>query len=292
MKGTGSELRGLRKARGLQASFVAERAGFTAQHFSKIERKKDLSVDEFVRFTKAMDLLPGDLLENSLGDMAPLLPLVEKLKRFNSSQLAGVADALDLLASFAASSTEAPTAVPHENPPIPDNVHAMPERTSAHWTLEFPIDPKDFNDNGDTDYPLELHVYEMEDIEAAAGVVGLDNGDMATPVLSSKEVREGKIRTVRVRGSSMAPTFEEGWKLAVDVTKQDPARVSQEEPVIVYRKDEGMMLGRWRRDGKRVLLGKDNEQFQPVELQPGDKLIGVVAYVAWSPVAKKKRSVS
>lgn len=138
--------------------------------------------------------------------------------------------------------------------PLPLNVSHLPERTVARWTREFPVHPKDFNDGGDTDYPLELHGQEQEDFEAVAGVTGFENEAMTT-LLNSKEVREGKIRTVRVSGAWMSPAFEEGWKLAVDVTKHEPVNG---DVVLVYRKDEGTILARWLKAPSGTWLLKDN----------------------------------
>jgi transcriptional regulator with XRE-family HTH domain len=65
----GIELREMREKAGLKAVFVAVRAGYSRSQLNKIEKKKDVSVEEFERFTKAMGHKPGDLLENSLGDV-------------------------------------------------------------------------------------------------------------------------------------------------------------------------------------------------------------------------------
>ena len=78
----GAYLRELREANGRKASWVAKRAGYKQPHYSKIEAKDSISVEEFVAVLKAMDLKPGDHLENSIEDVKPVLPLVEVLKRF------------------------------------------------------------------------------------------------------------------------------------------------------------------------------------------------------------------
>lgn len=81
----GSVLRELRESRGLKAAWVAERAGYDQPHYSKIEAKESIRVEEFERITRAMDIRPGDLLDNSIEDVKPLLPLVGELKRFDPS---------------------------------------------------------------------------------------------------------------------------------------------------------------------------------------------------------------
>lgn len=178
-------------------------------------------------------------------------------------------------------------------PELPANVARLPERTVPKWTPEFPVDPSEFVDGGDTDYPLEFHAFEVEDLDVAAGVTGIET-DMPTHLLSSKqlreirEIRDPKLRVVRVRGDSMSPEFEEGWKLAVDVTQQNPSLLPEGEPVVVYRQGAGIILGWWRpQAGGRVLLEKENKRYGPIELQEGDRLVGPVAFVAWKPKRRK-----
>jgi hypothetical protein len=87
---------------GSSRSFVASKAGFTSSHFAKILRKDDISTDELERISRAIGHLPGDLLENSLGDLRPILPLVEQLKKFHPDALPRVAAMLSSLQDFVA----------------------------------------------------------------------------------------------------------------------------------------------------------------------------------------------
>lgn len=167
--------------------------------------------------------------------------------------------------------------------PVNSNVVSMPDRTLPVSTPEFPVDPAQFNfEHSDTDYPLFLHGYEMEDFEAAAGVTGFENEDMGTTVLNSKEVRDESIRIVKVRGDSMSPTFESGWKIAVDVTNTKP----ENGEVVLVQRENGTLLGRWHRVAGETLLAKDNEDHQPVELTSDDRVVGVVSHVAWQPIKR------
>jgi transcriptional regulator with XRE-family HTH domain len=76
--------------------------GVHRQQINKIENKKDVSVDELTAYAHALDLRPGDLLENSLGDLRPILPLVEQLRKFHPDALPRVAAMLSSLQDFVA----------------------------------------------------------------------------------------------------------------------------------------------------------------------------------------------
>lgn len=78
---SGDFLRRIREERGLKAKYVAGRAGYSPSHLSKIEAKTDISVEEFDRVIRAMDLKPGDYLDNSVGELAPYLAILEDLRR-------------------------------------------------------------------------------------------------------------------------------------------------------------------------------------------------------------------
>jgi hypothetical protein len=156
-------------------------------------------------------------------------------------------------------------------------------RTEPRATPDFPIDPAAFNANGDADYPLELHGWQMDDLYAAAGDVGIQNSETSMgTILNATEVREGRVRVVRVQGNSMSPTFEHGWLIAVDLTKREPRN---EDPVLIYRHEtDGMILGRWEKRGRKVRLLKDNDAFDPIEMREGDRLVGVVDDIIKKPV--------
>lgn len=295
----GQLLRAARMRAKLSPKEAAERADYSEDMIYRIERGDSWPpYGGLVRLAAAYGLVgPGDFFAN--GGVSPeteiLAPVASAMTGLDQDQQAELsrhlASQVRMMSVFMRTHAPARDQPGRETRPTipPDNVTKMPERTLPRWSPEFPINPEDFNENGDTDYPRELHAVEMEDFEGVAGVTGFENDDMGTQVLNSKEVRDSNVRIVKVRGNSMSPTFEEGWKIAVDVTKQDPKSIPEDEAVLVYRKDEGMMIGRYHRDGKRVLLDKDNDAFKAVELLPGDRIVGVVSHVAWMPVRKGKR---
>jgi transcriptional regulator with XRE-family HTH domain len=77
----------MREERGLRAKYVAERSGYTPSHLSKIESKADISVEEFGRVMRAMGLKPGDFLENSAGEVAPYLPILDELRQLGPATM-------------------------------------------------------------------------------------------------------------------------------------------------------------------------------------------------------------
>lgn len=158
------------------------------------------------------------------------------------------------------------------------------ERTPPRWSEEFPVEPADFIATGDADYPIELHGWEMEDVEAAAGVIGAHNPEnVMGMILNRREVREGRVRSIKVQGDSMSPTLEPGDLVSIDVTRKNP---TNEEVTVVYRDvTDGMILGRWEKRGKRVRLLKDNDAFEPVELIDGDIVVGTVKDIIQRPLS-------
>lgn len=94
----GSFLRELRVARGHTGAWVAARAGYSQPTYSKIESKKDISVEEFERVMSAMGLRAGDYLDNSNEEIRPLLPIVAQLQKFSPNVLPRVSRMLEEMA--------------------------------------------------------------------------------------------------------------------------------------------------------------------------------------------------
>lgn len=268
-----------RKRRGLSQAQLAEMAGLTQVTVSRIETTtRGMDVDEYVRIASALGWNAGDLLPNSGGLMSSeIKPLVEQLRRLEPSvrvrtlriveQIVGVQD--DLLSR--------PLAAP-----------ATIERTEPRSTEEFPIEPADFVE-GDFDYPRELHALELDEYDIAAGGTGVNpEVDMAGYTLHARDVKDATHRVVKVKGDSMTPDYEEGWKLLVDTKKKSP---QAGDPVAVYLKDEGSVLGYWSKNGDRIELEKANAAYKPVRL--GDPttwhLIGTVQKIVDAPAKKRRK---
>lgn len=73
----------------MKASWVAQRLGLKhRQQITKIEQKKDVSVSEFVAYVTALDLRPGDLLENSAGLITPeIRSILDRVKQIPAQLL-------------------------------------------------------------------------------------------------------------------------------------------------------------------------------------------------------------
>jgi transcriptional regulator with XRE-family HTH domain len=191
---------------------------------------------------------------------------------------------------------------------LPANVTPFPERTLPRWTEEFPVHPEDFK-SSDTDYPLELHAVPVENIdEIAAGVTGAiaasGDPDMATSgwLLHDRAVRDTTHRVVVVKGDSMTPDYQPGWKLLIDLKKRLP---SDGDPVYVYiiydAEAEGAVLGFWepksRKGGPRLIKanetkGSDGELlYPPIDLSKFARwdVIGTVQKVVDAPAPKRRK---
>ena len=129
----------------------------------------------------------------------------------------------------------------------------------------FVVTPEEFIER-DHDYPRTLHAWVVPDVPAAAGAAGADPDVelTTTQVLHSvREVWDARMQVLRVLGDSMAPELQNGWKVLVDTALTKPVDGAL---VAVYIRDEGGVLGRWRRDGDQFLLVKSNPTFPPVHL--------------------------
>jgi hypothetical protein len=113
----------------------------------------------------------------------------------------------------------------------------------------------------DHDYPEPLHAW----------MVG-DGGD---GLQSLREVRDARLRVVRVLGDSMEPELPAGTKVVIDTTKTTPSNGAL---VAVYLRDTGALLGRWVMRDKTPLLEKLNSKAPAIELPSPDD------YFLWGTV--------
>lgn len=94
----GRELQQLVDASGIKTQALYERAGLNRSHLYKILQKESVSVEEFVRITKAIGLKPGDLLENSVGQLEP--DVIHIAKKLNGMKESTRARALRIVAAL------------------------------------------------------------------------------------------------------------------------------------------------------------------------------------------------
>lgn len=277
----GAKLREVREAQRKSLKEIAERANMSVAQLSKLELgERGLAVEVFFEIARALGHQPGDLLPNSAGLYPEFRPLLTRLGAVPEASrpvvLRAIAAILDMREEVIAS---APTNVVQ---------FPSPERTEPRWTEEFPIEPNEYVE-GDFDYPLELHALEVEEFEVAAGDTGVNpEVDMAAYTLHAKDVRDSTHRVIKVKGDSMSPDYEEGWKLLVDTRKRSPR---PGDPVAVYLNNQGSVLGYWSPTGDHVELEKANTAYRPVSL--GDPstwhLIGTVQKVVDAPAKKRRK---
>lgn len=76
----GRVLRQLREAKGRAQADVARSVGISPAHLARLEaNQRGLYVEDFVNIAEVLGEKPGNLLPNSLGDIAHLKPLIDQL---------------------------------------------------------------------------------------------------------------------------------------------------------------------------------------------------------------------
>lgn len=269
----GADLQKLCDDSGLKPQVIYERAGISRNLYYNILSKANVSVRDLERIAKGIGAKAGDLLEHTTGVPESLQSVFRLLDGRAPTEIHRITNVIAAMFDVPAS----------------DNVVQFPsaeERTKPRWSDDFPVKPDEFNNSGDADFPLDLHAWEVDDIVAAAGAAGINPETPMTTILNAKEVRDGRVRSVKVQGDSMSPTLEPGWKIAVDLWEKNP---KNDDVVLVYRKDEGMILGRWEKTKTGVRLLKDNDRYQPVPLDEGDQLVGTLLRIIDAPIPKRRK---
>lgn len=88
----GRVLRQLREAKGRAQADVARSVGISPAHLARLEaNQRGLYVEDFVNIAEVLGEKPGNLLPNSLGDIAHLKPLIDQLAAVPAELLPGVA---------------------------------------------------------------------------------------------------------------------------------------------------------------------------------------------------------
>lgn len=142
----------------------------------------------------------------------------------------------------------------------------------------------------DHDYPRPLHAFAVPDASdaAASGGAAEPLELMMTHVLHSiREVREGVLQVIRVRGDSMASYLNDGYKVLVDTRLRKPRNG---DVVAVYIRSEGGVIGYWRVDRDRYFLDKHNPDHAPIALghPSGWVLWGTVTKIVEAPVDRRR----
>jgi transcriptional regulator with XRE-family HTH domain len=156
---------------------------------------------------------------------------------------------------------------------------------------DFPPPPVPFDEwiEKDTDVPRALHAWIRPiDSEAAAGVPRVEDDWLipTTQLLNSlREIRDDRVKVVKVFGDSMYPVLRNGWKVLLDPAKHlfQPGKI-----VIVYLREEGTTIGLLAKDGDAFKIVKRNQNYGgPVEipLRAGEWYpVGTVTTIVEAPV--------
>ncbi|MGN6186298.1 MAG: S24 family peptidase [Thermoanaerobaculia bacterium] len=165
---------------------------------------------------------------------------------------------------------------------------SLDEEQPRPLEYRFPIRPERFIER-EYDYPQALHAWVVPEMPAAAGESGIDADRplLTTEVLHSiRDVRNGALQVIRVMGDSMADLLLDGYNVLVDTRLQTP---KDRDVVAVYVRDEGGVIGYWRRESKdRVVLEKHNASSPTVRLghPSGWFLMGTITKIVEAPLPR------
>lgn len=141
----------------------------------------------------------------------------------------------------------------------------------------------------DFDYPRAHHVWIVPHAKAAAGSgIETDRDTEMTEVLHSiRDVYNGQLRVIQVKGDSMSPVLRNGDKVTFDIRHVTP---KDGDVVVVYDNVRGGIVGYWRRgeDGEGW-LDKENAASERFEATGGWTLWGTVTRIVDTPVHPRRR---
>lgn len=140
----GKLLRDLREQQGLTQDDVARRLGTTQANIGKKETgQRGIDIDEFVRWAGVLGYFPGDLLENSAGDIGQLLPILRSLRGLSPHVLDRIGDMIHATIGIR-NATFAEALRAREQSVLPDEVAATgtdgpgPPRLARHPSAALP----------------------------------------------------------------------------------------------------------------------------------------------------------
>ena len=166
--------------------------------------------------------------------------------------------------------------------------------TETHTAAErearaIPVSEADFIER-DFDYPRPHHVWIVRHAAAAAGSgIEIDGDTETSEVLHSiRDVYNGQLRVIRVKGDSMSPLLRDGDKVVFDIRLMTP---EDGDVVAVYDDVRGGIVGYWRRDDDgQCWLEKENTASPSERLgtEGGWKLWGTVTRIVDTPVRRRR----
>jgi transcriptional regulator with XRE-family HTH domain len=293
-RAVGENLKRLREIRGWSQAELARRARMDRAHVARIEdgsykspRPENLEklaqalncdVDEITGREPIRSVTPYE----SNPTYRQLLDMLERLTEVDRSEI--VRHAI-----WSASRLAADVGIAERPLILANNVISFPTRADGDGDFPPPpIAPDEWIEK-DADRPRELHAWVRPvDAEAAAGPPR-NPDDVIIPsaqlLNSLREVRDDRVKVVKIFGDSMHPVLRNGWKVLLD-----PARslFSPGKIVMVYLKDEGTTVGLLAKHGDAFKIVKRNPNYGgPVEipLKSGEWYpIGTITTIVEAPV--------
>lgn len=271
----GSELQRLVDESGLRPQTVYEKAGYRREHFYKILKKKDVSVDEFIRIVGAIGRKPGDLLDNSGGVRPELKPIVEVLERIHPASL-GRSRQLLLVANDIAVDAEIATA-----PPTFNNVVRFPAQEQAEMSdeamqrLEAVMKEAGAEARKAARGP-EREVRFYGEASAGRGIEFFDDIPTEYRQIPQWAWKKGARGVFKAAGDSMHDVGI--WDKDILFVKPSPFPRSGEIVICTINKKVFVKKLKLDDSGRPVQLLSKNEAYQPISISPDDEVefFGVV----------------
>lgn len=111
-------VRAILDAKGWKQLDLAEASGITPSHLSRIfSGERELSLDHLVAIAEALGVKPGDLLENSAGSYAELLPIMKRLTAFTADERYHIGQALESIINVRQSCLSQASSILRTTPP-------------------------------------------------------------------------------------------------------------------------------------------------------------------------------
>lgn len=309
----GQRLQELRLRRGITQSQLAATVGITKDAMSRIERGVNgTTLGNLRTFADVLDVdlrdlidpvlqadpppsMPGDVIRDGggrdfPGSVTPIEVSGQYRKVVDSLAALPEQDREEMIRMILWTAERVrPQQVALTGPVFIGNVLPFPSQPDDAGDFPFPpISEEEWIDR-DTDIPRPLHAWVKPiHAEVAAGPPRATDDWMipTTQVLNSlREVRDDRVKVVKIFGDSMYPVLRNGWKVLLD-----PARSLFQlgKVVMVYIRDEGSTIGMLASHGQAYKIVKRNPNYGgPLEilLNHGEWYpVGTVTTIVEAPV--------
>jgi len=278
----GGKVRERRLSMRLTQAEVARRAHLSEKRYQDIERGLNTSIRSLRQVARALECEIEELTgRESIRQITPYESnpryrlMIDMLETVDDSER-------DEILDHAIWSAE------RARPRLPSsNLVLFPTRAGEDG--DFPPPPIDRWIEKDTDVPRPLHAWVTPiDASVAAGVpIAPDDWLIPTTQLlnSLRELRDDRVKVVKIFGHSMHPTLRNGWKVLLDPSRSlfQPGKI-----VMVYIRDEGTTIGLLATSGEEFKIVKRNPDYggpPEIPLLAGEWYpVGTVTTIVEAPV--------